>query len=307
MEFADLSKPGEKKKLIWAAVLGLIAIVFLWWTFIGFGKATPKTPPKTATTSSPTLGNRSTTSRPVNNANDATDSQLANISYMEVLSVPTFGQNVPEARRNIFAYVEKVVKPAAAVTPTPTPTPTPPVLVTTISPPNVYARTAEFVMEVNGDKFTPDMRVFVESRELQTKYKNPQQLFGTVPASIITNPGNRQIVVRTPNGSAYSNVVMLSIAPAPTPNYSYVGIIGTRTHVDTAILQDKSNKEILSAQRGDLLGGRFRVTSISEKEVVFMDANLKIKHTLPMTEGEKGSGAPLGRPTPRVDSEDDEP
>jgi len=99
----------------------------------------------------------------------------------------------------------------------------------------------------------------------------------------------------------------LSVAPAPTPNYSYVGIIGTPTHVDTALLQDKTNKEILSVQRGDLLSGRFRVTSISEKEVVFMDANLKIKHTLAMTEGERVSGAPLGRPTPRVDSEDDEP
>jgi hypothetical protein len=225
---------------------------------------------------------------------------------MQVLSLPTFGPNVPEAKRNIFAYVEKV-KPAGSVTPTPTPTPTPPVLLATISPQNVYARTAEFSLEVNGDKFTPDMRVFVESRELQTKYKGPQQMFATVPASIIAAPGNRQIVVRTPNGSAYSNVAMLSIAPAPTPNYSYVGIIGTTTHVDTAILQDKSNKDILSVQRGDLLSGRFRVTSISEKEVVFMDANLKIKHTLPMTEGEKVSGAPLGRPTPRVDSEDDEP
>ena len=36
MELADFSKPGERKKLIWAAVLGLIAIIFLWWTFIGF-------------------------------------------------------------------------------------------------------------------------------------------------------------------------------------------------------------------------------------------------------------------------------
>jgi hypothetical protein len=33
---------------------------------------------------------------------------------------------------------------------------------------------------------------------------------------------------------------------------------------------------------------------------------LKIKHVLPMIEGDK-SGGPLARPTPRVDSEDDEP
>jgi hypothetical protein len=62
----------------------------------------------------------------------------------------------------------------------------------------------------------------------------------------------------------------------------------------------------LNVQRGDLLGGRFRVTSISEKEVVVIDANLKIKHTLPMTtQGDRGG--PMARPTPRVESEDDEP
>jgi hypothetical protein len=49
------------------------------------------------------------------------------------------------------------------------------------------------------------------------------------------------------------------------------------------------------------------VTSISEKELVLMDTSLKIKHILPMTEGDKTAGGPMSRPTPRVDSEDDEP
>ena len=228
------------------------------------------------------------------------------MSYMQEVVLQGPGTNVPEPKRNIFAYVEKA-KPVASATTTPTPTPTPPVLLANINPQNVYARTADFTLELSGDKFTPDMRVFVDGRELPTKYKGPQQMTATVAAAIIASPGVRQVKVQTPNGSAYSGVAQLSVAPAPTPNYSYVGIIGTPTHVDTALLQDKTNKEILSVQRGDLLSGRFRVTSISEKEVVFMDANLKIKHTLAMTEGERVSGAPLGRPTPRVDSEDDEP
>ena len=46
MELADFSKAGERKKLIWAAILGLIAIIFLWWTFIGFGKSTPTVTPR---------------------------------------------------------------------------------------------------------------------------------------------------------------------------------------------------------------------------------------------------------------------
>ena len=305
MELADFSKPGERKKLIWAAVLGLIAIIFLWWTFIGFGKSTPTVPRPSPTSSA--LGRSAP--RAVNSVNsNSTEPQLADISYMQEIPPVSqgSGRNVPEPKRNIFAYVEKA-KPVASPTLTPTPTPTPPVLLANINPQNVYARTADFTLELSGDKFTPDMRVFVDGREIPTKYKGPQQMTATVAAAIIASPGVRQIKVQTPNGSAYSNVQQLSVAPAPTPNYSYVGIIGTPTHVDTALLQDKNNKEILSVQRGDLLSGRFRVTSISEKEVVFLDANLKIKHTLAMTEGEKVSGAPLGRPTPRVDAEDDEP
>ena len=87
-----------------------------------------------------------------------------------------------------------------------------------------------------------------------------------------------------------------------------IGIIGEQTRVnDTAIVQDKSNKNFLNVHRGDVLSGRFRVTSISEKELVMMDTTLKIKHTLAMTEGDKSFGNPLSRPTPRVESEDDEP
>ena len=308
MELADFSKPGEKKKLIWAAVLGLIAIIFLWWTFIGFGKSTPTVTSRPSPTSS-TLG-RSAPPRAASNVNSSsTEPQLADISYMQEIPpvAPGSGLTVPEPKRNIFAYVEKPVAPAASVTPPSTPTPTPPVLLANINPPNVFARTSDFTLELSGDKFTPDMRVLVDGQEVPTRYKGPQQMTATIAAAIIASPGVRQIKVQTPNGSAYSGNVQLSVAPAPTPNYSYVGIIGTPTHVDTALLQDKNNKEILSVQRGDLLSGRFRVTSISEKEVVFIDANLKIKHTLAMTEGEKVSGAPLGRPTPRVDAEDDEP
>jgi hypothetical protein len=56
-----------------------------------------------------------------------------------------------------------------------------------------------------------------------------------------------------------------------------------------------------------VLSGRFRVTSISDKELVMTDTTLKITHKLTMTEGEKSYGNPLTRPTPRVESEDDEP
>ncbi len=297
MQIVDFSKPGEKKKLIWAAVLGLIAILFLWWTFVGFGKSSGRSAKPVAASAAQTA--RPSTDRPTENVSTLSD-------YREVVYTRAT-YNVPEATRNIFAYYEPPpVTPAASVS-TPTPTPTPPLLLAAVSPSNVYARTADFTLEVSGDRYTPDLRIFVDGRELVTTYKGPQQLSTVVPASVIANPGVRQVVVRTSDNRLYSNPGTLSVAAPPTPNYSYIGIIGPKNFVDTALLQDRSNKEILNVHRGDILSGRFRVTSISEKELVMVDTNLKIKHSLTMTEGEKGAGSPLSRPTPKVDAEDDEP
>lgn len=176
-----------------------------------------------------------------------------------------------------------------------------------LSPSSVYARTAEFTLEVSGDKFTPELRIFIDQRELSTKYRSPQQLSAVVPASLITSPGTKQVVVRTSDSRLYSLPQTLTVLAPPIPNYTYVGLIDTQHRVSTAWVQDKNSREVLSVQRGDLLGGRFRVTSISEKELVLVDNNLKIRHTIAMTEGERTPGSPLARPTPRVDAEDDEP
>jgi hypothetical protein len=306
MELADFTKPGEKKKLIWAGILGFVALLFLWWTFVGFGSSKPPAAP-TATrgaggTQQTTVGRRQTRPEPEAQASpDLSDMRDVNWEPSHI--------EVPGAKRNIFAFYEKPVAPQVEKpTPTPTPTPTPPVLLASVSPSNVYAKTAEFTLEVTGDKFTSDMRIFVDEREQVTKYKGPQQMSATIPASVIAGPGIRQVKVRTPDNRSYSNQIGLNVAPPPTPNYSYVGIFGTKHYVgDTALLQDKNNKELLSVQRGDVLSGRFRITSISEKEVVFIDTNLKIKHSLAMSEGERTPGSPLARPTPRVDADDDEP
>ena len=304
MQIANLNNPGERKKLIWAALLGLVAVLVLWWTFIGFGSSGKSVTQRTAVP--PTTPGARPTAR---NATAQTPSDLNDLAEsLRPVSLPQPNPGVPEAKRNIFAYYEA---PPASVqaqkaTPTPTPTPTPPVLLAAISPSNVYARMAEFTLEVSGDKFSPELRIYVDGRDLGTKYRSPQQLSSTVPAAMIATPGARQIVVRSADGRLYSNSLSLSVAPPPVPNYSYVGIIGFPSHVDTAILQDKSNKEVLNVQRGDVLGGRFRVTSISDRELVLVDTNLKIRHNLTMMEGEKGSG-PLSRPTPAVVDVDDEP
>ena len=305
MQAVDLTRPGERKKLIWAGILGLVAVVFLWWALIGFGGSrNSNTPPRAAATPAPR-----TPPAGLPRQAQPLSAEIVDLAHLTPISYQPSSYSAPEAKRNIFAYYVPPPPPVKVVQePTPSPTPPPPLLLASLSPSNVYARSADFKLEVSGDKFTPATKIFVDGRELQTSYISPQQLSANVSAAMIAAPGSRNIIVRTADSSLYSNPAMLSVAAPPTPNYLYVGIISPQRRVeDTALVQDKSNKSILNVRRGDVLSGRFRVTSISEKELVMMDTNLKIKHTLAMTESDKALGNPLTRPTPRVEAEDDEP
>jgi hypothetical protein len=87
------------------------------------------------------------------------------------------------------------------------------------------------------------------------------------------------------------------------PNYTYVGLIGKPRFNDTAVLQDKSNKDLLNVQRGDAVGARFKVVSISDREIKLIDTTLKITHTIPFSTDQNSGG--LNRPPVRT--VDDEP
>lgn len=303
---SDTSNPKERKKLIAAAVLGLAALVLLWWTFFGFGGSSNTTNQRATAAPTPSRSIRTPNNRP--QADVPSESRGDLLDQLRPVNVGFSNPAVPDARRNIFVYYEPPVPtPKPSIIPTPTPTPIPPALLANLSPAMVFARTGDFTLEVAGDKFTPQMRVVIDNgTELPTRFLSPQQVSATVPAALIANPGARQVMLRTPDGKLYSNSATLNIGAPPIPNYTYVGIFGTPRYIDTAVLQDKSSKELLNIQRGDLVGGRFRVTSISEKELVLIDNNLKIKHTLAFSsQGERGN--PLQRPTPRIESEDDEP
>src|SRR6185503_15508353 len=162
MALVDLTKPGEKKKLIVAAALGLGAILVLYWVLIGFDSRAPvRTPTATATPRS------TTTPRPA--AVVSASQAVLDAAKMSPIEYVQSSYNAPEAKRNIFAYYEPPKAAAVVPTPpTPTPTPPPPILLASVSPSNVYARTADFKLEAAGDRFTPEMRIYVDGRELPT-------------------------------------------------------------------------------------------------------------------------------------------
>lgn len=292
MQLFDPNNPNERKKMIAAGALFVVAIAVLGYVFFG---GSSKKPPTNTTAAKP-----SPTPNRIVKEQELVDDPS---SYREII----YNGTIPggsEANRNIFTYYEPPPPPVkVAYVQTPTPTPVPPMAILSLSPSTVYGRTADFSLEITGDKFTPAVRVTVDGRELPTRFISSQQLFTTVPATLIANPGGRQVMARTNDGKLYSNSVTLNVTPPPLPNYNFVGIIGRPRGNDTVVLQDKGNKDLLNVQRGDVLGGRFRVSSISEREVVLVDTTLKIRHTIPFTLDT--SIPPQNRPpVRRVDSEE---
>ncbi|HEX8888561.1 MAG TPA: IPT/TIG domain-containing protein, partial [Pyrinomonadaceae bacterium] len=191
----------------------------------------------------------------------------------------------------------------------PTPTPEPPnVVLASISPVNVYAHTGDFNLDVTGDKFTPETHIFIGGAEIQTRFVSPQQLSAKVPSQLISSEGAREIKVQSRDGKLFSNTATLNVMPAPVPNYTFVGVINRTGSNDIAILKEKNGKDLMNVQRGDIVGGRFRVTSISVHEVALVDTTLKIKHTLTLAAGDNSSpSAPRYTPPPPDEGGDAEP
>jgi hypothetical protein len=298
MKFFDPNNPNEKKKMIAAGALGLVALIVLGYVFFG-GSSKPATNTNGIARTSPTPRPLTTGSQGLTEPPDDACSYCREVNPYG--SIPS----VSEANRNIFAYY---IPPSPTpklppYIPTPTPTPPPPLIASSLSPSNVYARTpADFALQVSGDKFTPAVHIFVDGRDLPTRFISAQQLFTTVPAVLITNPGVRQIEVRTPDRTLYSNTISLNVTPPPIPNYNYVGLIGKPRFNDTAVIQDKSSKDFLNVQRGDAVGSRFKVVSISEREIKLIDTTLKIVHTIPFS-ADQTSGGPYRPPARTVDDE----
>ncbi len=286
--------------MIAAAALGLVALIVLGYVFFGGNSRPTPANSNNVVRTSPTPKPPTTGATPA-----APDTSSDDCSYCREVASNWSIPPGSEARRNIFAFYippSPTPKPPPYV-PTPTPTPPPPLIASSLSPSNVYARTpGDFALQVTGDKFTPAVHIFLDGRDLPTRFISAQQLFTTVPATMILNPGVRQIEVRTPDRSLYSNPITLNVTPAPVPNYNYVGLIGKPRFNDTAVLQDKSSKDFLNVQRGDPVGTRFKVVSISEREVKVIDITLKITTTIPFST-DQASGGPYRPPTRTVDDE----
>jgi hypothetical protein len=304
MALLEGKTPSERKKTIAALVLGAVAFISLAYMFLGSSSKSTSSTTTTKASATPVAGKP-----PVLTPADVRQG----VEFIPtVLNPDMTPPAVPEAGRNIFAfYVPPPPKEKPTPTPIPTPPPVPPSLIlSSISPVNVYAHTGDFTFDVTGDKFTPETRIFIGGAELPTRFVSAQQLSTKVPAQLISFEGGRDVMVRSRDGQLFSNTATLNVMPAPVPNYLYVGVLNRAGSNDTAIMKEKNGKELLNVQRGDVLGGRFRVTSISVQEVTLTDTSLNIKHKLALAGNNSNQGAggqPRYQPPPAPPpAEDDE-
>ncbi len=305
MAIFEGKSPAERNKIIAAVVLGVLALTALAYAFApGFFSSSSKATAQSSPTPVPSVKPSSTDP----NQFKLPSNEEQNLAYMIPVDYRRSDFYAPDPGRNIFAFYEPPPptpwSPTPFVAPSikPTPTPTPPYLIGFVMPQSVYSGSRGFRLEVNGDLFTPDAKIYFSQSLLPTNYVSPQRLTADVPANFITGEGPRQIIVQSTDGTKYSNQVMLQVQAPPKPQVQYVGMIARKfANNDTAyfIEQSKINTPGTAptpARLNDVVGGRFRLVSISANEAILEDVNLGFRYPLKLVRPAPGTGGASGSP-----------
>lgn len=191
--------------------------------------------------------------------------------------------------RNVFVYPTPTPPPPPPP-PKPVPTPPPPpILLSSMSPSGVLARTGSFTLTLFGDKFPADGQILVEGRTFPTTITSATEARATIPAEAIRVAGNLGIQIRSQKDqSIYSNQLSINVAEPPPPLYRYVGLVITRKSTQ-AILQSIEDETIENVVQGVPFGKekKWVVNSITQSKLIVEDTTNKITHTINFT-GESG-------------------
>lgn len=305
----------ERNKMIAAVVLGVLSLIALWMAFGRSLFGSSAAPAKPTVSATPRPGNQ-----PATAANDKfrlpnqAEQDLNNVVPV-VYNPNDVARGAPDPGRNIFAFYEPPEPCPPNICPPPTPTPTPiPTPVVTPTPvfhaeslnvPNVYAGSRGFRLEVNGDRFTPNAQIYFDQNPVPTTFVSGQKVAANIPQNFIFQEGRRQIIVQTPDGTAYSEALTLTVQPPPKPTLNYIGMIArTRGNNDTAYFIDASRPVTptnqpppFGARLNDVVAGRFRLVDIGPAQVIFEDVQLGFKHRVPIARATSGASGPSGQPT----------
>ncbi|MGH9946388.1 MAG: hypothetical protein ACRD6X_04240 [Pyrinomonadaceae bacterium] len=301
---------SERNKMIAAIVLGVLAVASLIFAF-GPGLFSRSSATTVTVSVSPSPSVAPTVVSGQFKIPSAADQQFDYLTTPVVYSRGDY--YAPDSGRNIFAFYEPPTPtpwsptPFVVITPKPTPTPTPlPYLIGFVQPQSVYEGSRGFRIEVSGDKFTPDAKIYFSQSLLPTNFVSPQRLTADVPANFVAGAGPRQIIVQSLDGTKYSNQTILSVQLRPRPQLQFIGMISRKyANNDTAYFIEQSRMNQPGAvpfayRLNDILEGRFRLVSISSEEVFVEDVNLGFRHSIKLfrpAPGTTTTGGPGGFPT----------
>lgn len=304
--------PTERNKIIAALVLGVLALGAL---FFAFGGSIFSSGPKITVSVSPTPKAGSTV--PVNPSDLEMPSQSDQLFGFTTTPVVYNGVAAgADPGRNIFAFYEPPPPCGSASNPCPpppiktatpaTPTPTPDIFITGMNPQSVYAGSRSFRIEISGERMLPNAKIYFSQNEVPTTFLNESRMMAEIPSNFITSEGPRQIIIQTPDGKKYSNPVTLNVQAPPRPQFQYIGMIARRgSNNDTAYFMEQGRQTPISARLSDVVGGRFRLMSISSEETLFEDVNLGFKHKVPLfrpAPGTATTSAPVRGGIPTVEN-----
>ena len=312
MKLFEGKTKAERNKIIAAIGLGICALIVLFYAF--GGSIFPGSSSKTVTVKvSPTPTPAVKPGDPPVAMPSETDQMLDMTTQPIVYNPGAFG--APDPGRNIFAFYEPGLPTPYVPTPVPlpptpkpaTPEPTPPMQVAMISPASVYAGSGAFRMEISGDKFTPDTRIYIDQQEIPANFVNEQRMTADISAAMLRSEGQRQVLLQTLDGTKRSNPILFEVQPPPKPQFQYIGMIKRmRANNDTAYFKEPNRELPISARLNDVIASRFRLVSISAEQVVLQDISLDFNRvTLPLFVPPPGSlqpssippGVPPGRRT----------
>lgn len=303
MNFFEGKSKQERNKIIAALVLGVLALVSL---FFAFGPSLTGGGSTTATVNIPTAPSPDAAVKTAADNFALPTQQQQTFTYQTTPIVYSPGSmSTPDSGRNIFAFYEppkpcpECATPSPIATPKPpAPTPTPPMIIAMVNPQSVYAGTGSFKLELAGDKFDPSAHIYYNQSEIPTNFVNSQRLTADIPANFIASEGSGTIIVQTQDGKKYSNQVIMTVQAPPKPQFQYVGMIARkRYNNDTAYFQEQGKQTPTAARLNDVVGGRFKLVSISAEETVFQDVDLGFKHKVELYRPPPGtvtSGYPAG-------------